>query len=75
MFLLYPREINTSKFGQRSLFTVVCFMFSEKNYILARYHFLHSRDGAGFATMLVELNRTRGYSSEVDLFIAQVVLQ
>lgn len=54
---------------------MVCFMFSEKNYILARYHFLHSRDGAGFATMLVELNRTRGYSSEVDLFIAQVVLQ
>ncbi|XP_054282144.1 Golgi to ER traffic protein 4 homolog [Macrosteles quadrilineatus] len=47
----------------------------EKNFVLARYHFLHSRDGAGFATMLVELHRTRGFATEVDLFIAQVVLQ
>jgi hypothetical protein len=49
--------------------------FSEKNYALARYHFLHSTDGSGCATMLVELHRQRGYSSEVDLFIAQAVLQ
>lgn len=49
--------------------------FSEKNYALARYHFLHSTDGSGCAAMLVELHRQRGYSSEVDLFIAQVVLQ
>jgi Protein of unknown function (DUF410). len=49
--------------------------FPEKNYALARYHFLHSTDGSGCATMLVELHRQRGYSSEVDLFIAQAVLQ
>lgn len=49
--------------------------FSEKNYALARYHFLHSTDGSGCAAMLVELHRQRGYSSEVDLFIAQAVLQ
>jgi len=49
--------------------------FSEKNYALARYHFLHSTDGSGCATMLVELHRQRGYSNEVDLFIAQAVLQ
>jgi hypothetical protein len=50
-------------------------MFSEKNYVLARYHFLHSKDGFSCAAMLVELHRQRGYSSEVDLFIAQAVLQ
>uniref|UniRef100_A0A1B6MMB8 Golgi to ER traffic protein 4 homolog n=1 Tax=Graphocephala atropunctata TaxID=36148 RepID=A0A1B6MMB8_9HEMI len=47
----------------------------EKNYVLAKYHFLYSCDGTGFATMLVELHRTRGFATEVDLFIAQVVLQ
>lgn len=52
----------------------ICF-FPEKNYVLARYHFLHSTDGSGFATMLIELQRTKGYSCEIDLFIAQVVLQ
>ncbi|XP_075231987.1 Golgi to ER traffic protein 4 homolog isoform X2 [Lycorma delicatula] len=49
--------------------------WKEKNYVLARYHFLHSTDGSGFATMLVELHRSRGYACEIDLFIAQVVLQ
>ncbi|GLG95286.1 Golgi to ER traffic protein 4 homolog [Gryllus bimaculatus] len=47
----------------------------EKNYTLARYHFLHSTDGSGCATMLVELHKQRGYASEIDLFIAQAVLQ
>ncbi|XP_067006193.1 Golgi to ER traffic protein 4 homolog [Anabrus simplex] len=47
----------------------------EKNYILARYHFLHSTDGSGCAAMLVELHKQRGYANEVDLFIAQAVLQ
>lgn len=45
------------------------------NYTAARYHYLHSSDGCGFATMLVELHITKGYSNEIDLFIAQVVLQ
>lgn len=48
---------------------------SERNYTAARYHYLHSSDGCGFATMLVELHISEGYSNEVDLFIAQVVLQ
>ena len=47
----------------------------EKNYVLARYHFLHSTDGSGFAMMLVEIHTMQGYPSEVDLFITQVVLQ
>ncbi|XP_034249152.1 Golgi to ER traffic protein 4 homolog [Thrips palmi] len=47
----------------------------EKNYVLARYHFLHSTDGSSFAMMLVEIHTRQGYPSEVDLFITQVVLQ
>ncbi|KAG8222509.1 hypothetical protein J437_LFUL004545 [Ladona fulva] len=49
--------------------------WQEKNYAMARYHFLHSTDGPGCAKMLVELHTQRGYASEIDLFIAQVVLQ
>ncbi|XP_049949715.1 Golgi to ER traffic protein 4 homolog [Schistocerca serialis cubense] len=49
--------------------------WKEKNYTLARHHFLHSEDGTGCATMLVELHRQRGFACEVDLFIAQAVLQ
>ncbi|XP_043260353.1 Golgi to ER traffic protein 4 homolog [Colletes gigas] len=47
----------------------------EKNYIMARQHFIYSRDGSGCAAMLVELHEQRGYTNEVDLFIAQAVLQ
>lgn len=47
----------------------------EKNYVVARYHFLHSNDGSSFAMMLVEIHTRQGYPSEVDLFITQVVLQ
>ncbi|XP_046659907.1 Golgi to ER traffic protein 4 homolog isoform X2 [Homalodisca vitripennis] len=62
--------------GHPSLHQAIAQIFwREKNFVLARYHFLHSRDGTGFATMLVELHRTRGFATEVDLFIAQVVLQ
>jgi len=49
--------------------------FSEKNYIQARYHYLHSADGKNLAAMLIEYHTTLGYPSEVDLFIAQTVLQ
>ena len=47
----------------------------EKNYSQSRYHFLHSQDGEGCGTMLVEYHITAGYPSEVDLFVAQAVLQ
>ncbi|BET01620.1 Protein of unknown function (DUF410) [Nesidiocoris tenuis] len=49
--------------------------WKERNYSMARKHFLRSYDGSSFGTMLVELHRTSGYSNEVDLFIAQTVLQ
>lgn len=47
----------------------------EKNYIMARQHFIYSTDGSGCAAMLVELHEQRGYTNEIDLFIAQAVLQ
>lgn len=48
---------------------------SEQNYSESRYHFLHSSDGEGCAQMLVEYSAARGYRSEVDMFVAQAVLQ
>jgi hypothetical protein len=47
----------------------------EKNYKDSRYHYLRSYDGRSFAIMLIEAHQTLGYSSEIDLFIAQTVLQ
>ncbi|CAI9727421.1 Hypothetical predicted protein [Octopus vulgaris] len=49
--------------------------WTEKNYEQARYHFLHSTDGANTAALLIEYHVSRGFPSEVDLFIAQAVLQ
>lgn len=48
---------------------------AEQNYCESRYHFLHSADGEGCANMLVEYSTARGFRSEVDMFVAQAVLQ
>ncbi|CAG0880909.1 unnamed protein product, partial [Darwinula stevensoni] len=50
-------------------------LWREKNYAGSRYHFLHSGDGEGCASMLIEYHMREGYPSEVDLFIAQTVFQ
>ncbi|XP_022095557.1 Golgi to ER traffic protein 4 homolog [Acanthaster planci] len=50
-------------------------LWQEKNYFEARYHFLHSCDGEGCASMLVEYHVANGYPSEVDMFVAQAVFQ
>ncbi|KAH0631960.1 hypothetical protein JD844_019904 [Phrynosoma platyrhinos] len=50
-------------------------LWKEQNYCESRYHFLHSTDGEGCANMLVEYSSSRGYRSEVDMFVAQAVLQ
>ncbi|XP_063971881.1 Golgi to ER traffic protein 4 homolog [Diachasmimorpha longicaudata] len=64
------------KWGHPDLHKLFAGVFwQEKNYTLAKQHFIYSHDGAGCAAMLVELHQQRGYSNEVDLFIAQVVLQ
>ncbi|XP_070636465.1 Golgi to ER traffic protein 4 homolog isoform X1 [Bos indicus] len=50
-------------------------LWKEQNYCESRYHFLHSSDGEGCANMLVEYSTARGFRSEVDMFVAQAVLQ
>ena len=50
-------------------------LWNEKNFVQARYHFLHSTDGVNFAKMLIECHVNYGYPSEIDLFLAQAVLQ
>nr|XP_023510840.1 Golgi to ER traffic protein 4 homolog isoform X1 [Equus caballus] len=50
-------------------------LWKEQNYCESRYHFLHSTDGEGCANMLVEYSTSRGFRSEVDMFVAQAVLQ
>ncbi|KAM5131380.1 Golgi to ER traffic protein 4 homolog isoform 3-T3 [Callospermophilus lateralis] len=50
-------------------------LWKEQNYCESRYHFLHSTDGEGCANMLVEYSTARGFRSEVDMFVAQAVLQ
>lgn len=47
----------------------------EKNYIAAHRHFLHSSNGGVYAEKLIELHTNNGLKSEIDLFIAQAVLQ
>ena len=47
----------------------------ERNYKESRYHYLRSYDGHSFAGMLIEAHQKFGYPSEIDLFIAQTVLQ
>lgn len=46
----------------------------EKNYVQARYHFLHSLDARSFAQMTIECHMNFGYPSEFDLFLAQNLL-
>ncbi|KAI2544717.1 guided entry of tail-anchored proteins factor 4, partial [Homo sapiens] len=45
-------------------------LWKEQNYCESRYHFLHSADGEGCANMLVEYSTSRGFRSEVDMFVA-----
>lgn len=72
--LLEKNNINLYYYSLHTMHKELIF-FLEKNYIMARQHFIHSRDGSGCAAMLVELHEQRGYMNEIDLFIAQAVLQ
>ncbi|XP_003743194.1 Golgi to ER traffic protein 4 homolog [Galendromus occidentalis] len=49
--------------------------WAETNFRDAKYHFTRSLDGTSCALMLIEYHLSKGYKSEVDLFIAQTVLQ
>lgn len=50
-------------------------LWTEGNLEQARHHFLLSKDGSGCGQMLIQLSQTKGLPREIDLFIAQVVLQ
>lgn len=52
-------------------------LWNEKNYPEARYHFLHATETCGVecASMLMEYQVRFGFPAEVDLFVAQFILQ
>ncbi|XP_023323568.1 Golgi to ER traffic protein 4 homolog [Eurytemora carolleeae] len=50
-------------------------LWQKRKYSEARNHFLHSCDGEGCGSMLVEFHTTKGFNSETELFITQTVLQ
>ncbi|PIK37053.1 putative Golgi to ER traffic protein 4-like B [Apostichopus japonicus] len=50
-------------------------LWKEKNFSGATHHLLRSNDGDSCGAMLVESHTQRGLASEVDLFVAQTVLQ
>lgn len=51
-------------------------LWSEKSYAAARLHFIYSSDsGEHCALMLIEYQQAKGYPNEIDLIIAQFVLQ
>jgi len=49
--------------------------WDEQNYVQARHHYIHSQDGKSCAKLLIEFQLIKGFKCEVDLFIAQAVLQ
>ncbi|UJR34128.1 hypothetical protein I4U23_021535 [Adineta vaga] len=71
------KKVNYHKTGHPKLHEAFARILweQEKNYKDSRYHYLRSYDGQSFATMLIEAHQTFGYPSEIDLFIAQTVLQ
>jgi len=50
-------------------------LWKQGKYPESRQHFLHSCDGEGCGSMLIEFHTVKGFSSEMDLFIAQTVFQ
>ena len=50
-------------------------LWHARKYPESRQHFLQSSDGQGCGHMLVEFHLGRGFHTELDLFIAQTVLQ
>lgn len=66
--------MSNNKMGHPLMHKLIAHMFwTEENLEQARHHYLLSRDGTGCGKMLIELSQSKGYSSEIDLFIAQVV--
>ncbi|CAF0979931.1 unnamed protein product [Brachionus calyciflorus] len=65
-----------SVFGHYDIHNDFAFNYwKERNYVQARYHFLHSLDAKSFAFMIIQCHLNFGYPSEYDLFLAQGVFQ
>jgi golgi to ER traffic protein 4 len=63
-------------FGNNKLHSAFAQNFcQEENYEQGRYHFLHSCCPQLFARMIIKIHLNYGYPSEIDLFLAQTVLQ
>ncbi|KAJ6640020.1 Golgi to ER traffic protein 4 like [Pseudolycoriella hygida] len=72
----WSSDVSNNKMGHPLMHKLIAHMFwTEENLEQARHHYLLSRDGTGCGKMLIQLSQSKGYPSETDLFIAQVVLQ
>ncbi|XP_047513297.1 Golgi to ER traffic protein 4 homolog [Pieris napi] len=69
-------SMDNNKRGHPLLHKSIAEVYWQENKLTTAYrHFLHSNDGVAFATKLIELHTTKGYKSEIAMFIAQAVLQ
>ncbi|OWK53505.1 Golgi to ER traffic protein 4 [Lonchura striata] len=50
-------------------------LWKDQNCSESQYHFLHLTDGQGCANMLLEYCLSHRYCNEVDVFVAQAILQ
>lgn len=72
----WSSDVSSHKLGHPLIHRLIArIMWAEANVEQARHHYLLSRDGAGCGRMLIELSRSKGAAGELDLFVAQCVLQ
>ncbi|EAT34855.1 AAEL002521-PA [Aedes aegypti] len=72
----WSASVSKSQVGHPLMHKLIAqIMWNEDNLAQARHHFLLSKDGSGCGHMLIQLSQTKGFPSEMDLFIAQVILQ
>jgi len=55
--------------------SIAVIFWAEGNTEQARHHYLLCREGHLCGRILIKINETKGYTSELDLFIVQAVLQ
>ncbi|XP_053695443.1 Golgi to ER traffic protein 4 homolog [Sabethes cyaneus] len=72
----WSASVSNSQVGHPLMHKLIAqIMWNEDNLTQARHHFLLSKDGNSCGHMLIQLSETKGFPSEMDLFIAQVILQ
>ncbi|XP_005175665.1 Golgi to ER traffic protein 4 homolog [Musca domestica] len=72
----WSAEVSGNYPGDPALYKILANVFwSEGNTELARRYYMLCRDGNLCGRILIKINETKGYKSEVDLFIVQAVLQ